>query len=153
VKAGATANYSLNFTTTGGNSVNATTFSCQGLPALSACVFTPSSLPANSPNTPFTLAITTTAAGFGLTSNRPSNRFVRPFAKLERPGVLVLFPMLAFMLFLLATTKRSFARLRLSAVNVIGFAALLLATSYISGCGGAGTGFPVGGNPGTPAGV
>jgi hypothetical protein len=66
---------------------------------------------------------------------------------------LVLFPMLAFMLFLLATTKRSFARLRLSAVNVIGFAALLLATSYISGCGGAGTGFPVGGSPGTPAGT
>ena len=153
VKAGATANYSLNFTAIGGNSASATTFSCQGLPALSACVFTPASLPANSPTTPFTLAISTTAAG-GNTIVGPANRFVGPSTRIIKPGVLALFAMLALMLSLFLIPKRKFARLRVSAIGVFGFAALLLATSYISGCGGTGTGFPLGNNnPGTPAGT
>jgi hypothetical protein len=154
VKAGATANYSLNFTTIVGNSVNATIFSCQGLPALSACVFTPSSVPANSGNTPFTLAITTTAAGTGLTGMGPANKLMRPMFRVARPGMLALFSMLALMLSIFVIPKRNFARLRMSAVSVFGFAALLLLTSYVSGCGGAGTGFPLGGGtPGTPAGT
>jgi hypothetical protein len=153
VKAGTTANYSLNFTTVGGNSASATTFGCQGLPALSACVFTPTSLPANSPTTPFTLAISTTAAG-GSTIVGPVNRFVGPSTRVIKPGVLALFVILALMFFLILIPKRKFARVRVSAIGVFGFAALLLATSCISGCGGAGTGFPLGGgNPGTPAGT
>jgi hypothetical protein len=145
VKAGATANYSLNFTTVGGNSASATTFSCQGLPALTACVFTPASLPANSPTTPFTLAISTTAAG-GTTIIGPVNKLVGPSTRVIKPGVLALFAMLALMLSVFLIPNRNFARLRVSAIGVFGFATLLLATSYISGCGG-------GGNPGTPAGA
>jgi hypothetical protein len=68
--------------------------------------------------------------------------------------MLALFSMLALMLSIFVIPKRNFARLRMSAVSVFGFAALLLLTSYISGCGGAGTGFPLGGGtPGTPAGT
>jgi hypothetical protein len=68
--------------------------------------------------------------------------------------VLALFVILALMFFLILIPKRKFARVRVSAIGVFGFAALLLATSCISGCGGAGTGFPLGGgNPGTPAGT
>ena len=148
VKAGATANYSLNFTAIIGNSVNTTTFTCTGLPALSACAFTPASLPANSPNTPFTLAITTTAAGTHSMTVGPANKFVGPFMKIVKPAMLV---MLSLMLSIFAIPKRRFARLRTSAISVFGFAALLLLTSYISGCGG---GFPLGSNsPGTPAGT
>jgi hypothetical protein len=151
VTAGGTANYSLNFTAIVGNSVNPTTFSCTGLPALSACIFNPTSLPANSPNTPFTLAITTTAAGSHLTNVGPANKFVGPLVKVAKPGVLVI---LALMLSIFAIPKRQFARLRVSAIGVFGFAAILLLTSFISGCGGAGTGFPIGNNsPGTPAGT
>jgi hypothetical protein len=62
--------------------------------------------------------------------------------------------MLALMVSVIAIPKQNFARLRRSAIGVFGFAALLLVTSYISGCGGAGTGFPLGGgSPGTPAGT
>ena len=151
VKAGATANYSLNFTAIVGNSTSATTFTCTGLPALSACVFTPASLPANSPNTPFTLAISTTAAGTHLTTVGPANKFVGPFTKALPSAALVL---VALMLSMIAIPKRRFARLRTSAIGVFGFAALLLLTSYISGCGGAGSGFPaVNNSPGTPAGT
>jgi len=58
------------------------------------------------------------------------------------------------MLTAFALPKRRFARLRVSAVGVFGFAALLLLTSYISGCGSTGTGFPIANNnPGTPAGT
>jgi hypothetical protein len=68
--------------------------------------------------------------------------------------LLTLFAMLALMLSVFAIPKRQFARLRVSAVGVFGFAALLLLTSYISGCGSAGSGFPVvNNNPGTPAGT
>lgn len=150
VTAGATANYSLNFTAIVGNSTSATTFSCTGLPALSACTFNPTSLPANSPTTPFTLAISTTAPG--RTANvGPANKFTGPFT---RPVVLTLLAMLALMLGLFALPKRQFARLRVSAVGVFGFAALLLLTSCISGCGSTGTGFPIANNnPGTPAGT
>jgi hypothetical protein len=150
VAPGSTANYSLNFTAIIGNSVNPTTFSCTGLPALSACTFNPTSLPANSPTTPFTLAISTTAPGT-TTNVGPANKFVGPFT---RPMLLTLFAMLALMLSVFAIPKRQFARLRVSAVGVFGFAALLLLTSYISGCGSAGSGFPVvNNNPGTPAGT
>jgi hypothetical protein len=150
VAPGATANYSLNFTAIVGNSVNPTTFSCTGLPALSACTFNPTSLPANSPTTPFTLAISTTAPG-RTTNVGPANKLVGPFS---RPVILTVLAMLALMLGLLALPKRQFARLRVSAVGVFGFAALLLLTSYISGCGGAGSGFPIANNnPGTPAGT
>jgi hypothetical protein len=150
VAAGATANYSLSFTAIIGNSVNPTTFSCTGLPALSACTFNPTSLPANSPTTPFTLAISTTAPG-RTTNAGPANKFVGPS---KVPALLTLLGMFALTLGLFALPKRQFARLRVSAVGVLGFAALLLLTSYISGCGGAGTGFPiVNNNPGTPAGT
>lgn len=150
VAPGATANYSLTFTAIVGNSVNPTTFSCTGLPSLSACTFNPTSLPANSPTTPFTLAISTTAPGTA-TNVGPANKFVGPF---KRPVVLTLFAMLALMLGLFALPKRRFARLRVSAVSVFGFAALLLLTSYISGCGSTGSGFPLANNnPGTPAGT
>jgi hypothetical protein len=153
VTPGATANYSLNFTAIVGNSVNPTTFSCTGLPALSACTFNPTSLPANSPTTPFTLAISTTAPGTA-TNVGPANKFVGPFARVMRPGVLAFLTMLALLLTVIAIPKRRFARLRVSAVGVFGFAALLLLTSYISGCGSTGTGFPVANNnPGTPAGT
>jgi hypothetical protein len=149
VAPGATANYSLTFTAIIGNSVNPTTFSCTGLPAFSACTFNPTSLPANSPTTPFTLAISTTAPGTA-TNVGPANKFVGPFT---RPVVLTLLAMLALMLGVFALPKRQFARLRVSAVGLCGFAALLLLTSCISGCGSTGTGFPVANNnPGTPAG-
>jgi hypothetical protein len=150
VTPGATANYSLSFTAIVGNSVNPTTFSCMGLPALSACTFNPTSLPANSPTTPFTLAISTTAPG--TTANvGPANKFVGPF---RQPGLLMLLAMLVLMLTAFAIPKRQFARMRVSAVSVFGFAALLLLTSYISGCGSTGTGFPLANNnPGTPAGT
>jgi hypothetical protein len=150
VAPGATANYSLTFTAIVGNSVNPTTFSCTGLPSLSACTFNPTSLPANSPTTPFTLAISTTAPGTA-TNIGPANKFAGPF---KRPVVLTLFAMLALMLGLFAPPKRRSARLRFSAVSVFGFAALLLVTSYISGCGSTGSGFPLANNnPGTPAGT
>jgi hypothetical protein len=159
VTAGGTANYSLTFTTVVGNSVNPTTFSCQGLPALSSCTFTPASIPANSPNTPFTLAISTTAPGH-ITGIGPTNVVGRPFQKFVRPELLGIFAMLALMLSIVAIPKRvfgsrrNFARLRSSAVSVFGFAALLLLTSYISGCSGGNSGFPIGGSsPGTPAGT
>jgi hypothetical protein len=153
VKAGTTANYSLNFTAIVGNSVNATTFTCTGLPALSACTFTPASLPANSPNTPFTLAISTTAAK-GNGGVGPANKFVGPAARLVKPLVFASLALLTLMLSIFAIPKRRFARLRISTIGVFGFAALLLAVSYISGCGGVGTGFPLGNNsPGTPAGT
>jgi hypothetical protein len=150
VKAGATANYSLNFTAVGGNSVATSTFSCEVLPALSACVFTPTSLPANSPTTPFTLAISTTAAG-ATTIIGPANNFVGPSTRVIKPDALALFAMLALMLSPILIPKRNFARLRVAAIGVFGFAGLLLVTSYISGCGAAGQ--PGGGNPGTPAGT
>ncbi|HEY4838133.1 MAG TPA: Ig-like domain-containing protein [Candidatus Acidoferrales bacterium] len=150
VAPGATANYSLTFTAIAGNSVNPTTFSCTGLPSLSTCTFNPTSLPANSPTTPFTLAISTTAPGTA-TNVGPANKLVGP---LKRPVVLTLFAMLALMLGLFVLPKRRFARLRVSAVSVFGFAALLLLTSYISGCGSTGSGFPLANNnPGTPAGT
>jgi Bacterial Ig-like domain (group 1) len=150
VTPGATANYSLTFTAIAGNSTTATTFSCSGLPALSACTFNPTSLPANSPTTPFALAISTTAPGTA-TNVGPANKFVGP---LKRPALLTLLAMLALMLTAFALRKRQFARLRVSAVGVFGFAALLLLTSYISGCGSTGTGFPLANNnPGTPAGT
>lgn len=150
VAPGATANYSLTFTAIIGNSVNPTTFSCTGLPALSACTFNPTSLPANSPTTPFTLAISTTAPG-RTTNVGPANKFVGP---LSRPALLTLLAMLALMLSMFALPKRQFARLRLSAIGAFGFAALLLLTSCISGCGAAGGGFPIANNnPGTPAGT
>jgi hypothetical protein len=153
VAPGATANYSLTFTAIVGNSVNPTTFSCTGLPSLSACTFTPTSLPANSPTTPFTLAISTTAPGTA-TNVGPANKLVGPFTRVMRPGVLALLAMLALMLTAFAIPNRRFARLRVSAVGVFGFAALLLLTSCISGCGSTGTGFPIGNNnPGTPAGT
>jgi hypothetical protein len=153
VTPGATANYSLNFTAIVGNSVNPTTFSCTGLPSLSACTFNPTSLPANSPTTPFTLAISTTAPGTA-TNVGPANKFVGPVTKLMLPGVLALLAMLALMLTAFAIPKRQFARLRVSAVGIFGFAALLLLTSYSSGCGSTGTGFPIANNnPGTPAGT
>lgn len=78
----------------------------------------------------------------------PANKFVGPFMKIVKPAMLV---MLSLMLSIFAIPKRRFARLRTSAISVFGFAALLLLTSYISGCGG---GFPLGSNsPGTPAGT
>jgi hypothetical protein len=119
------------------------------LPALSVCVFTPLSLPANSPTSAFTLAISTTAAG-GSTIVGPANQFVDPFTRFIKPSVLELFALLALMLSVIAIPKKKFARVRVSAIGVFGFATLLLATSYIAGCGAAGQ--PGGGNPGTPAG-
>jgi hypothetical protein len=150
VTAGGTANYSLNFVAIIGNTTNSTTFTCQGLPALSSCLFTPATLPANSGNGPFTLAISTTSthktANIGI-----GNKINHPLLSFLRPGSLMLFAMLAMLLTLFFAQAQKIRRLRLSAVGLI--CALVLFAGCLVGCGSLGTGFPlISTQPGTPAG-
>ncbi len=149
VAAGGTANYTLNFTAITDKSVNPTTFACQNLPASAACVFNPASLPADSPNTPFGLGISTTArptaasigsgGGFGL-----------PLGVLPA-AVLALLAMIAMSLASFSKRAPRFAPSRVAA-----FGMLVLMVGYIAGCGAVGTGFPARGSAGvqgTPAGT
>ncbi len=150
VSAGGTADYNLNFIAIVGNTTDSTTLSCQNLPSLASCLFNPATFPANSGNAPFTLAISTTAPH---TSSNigTGNRLNYPGVNSLRPGLLVLFAMLAVSMALFFTRTYKQTRARLSAIGV--FAALLLFAGCFAGCGGLGTGFPAQTIlPGTPAG-
>jgi hypothetical protein len=145
VTAGATANYSFNFTAVVGNTTNSTAFICQGLPLLSSCLFTPATLPANSGNTPFTLAISTTSTrisaniGFG-------ERHIRPLVRLSFSKLLLFFASLWALLILFSWRAFKSTQLRLTAVGL--FAALLLFAGFFAGCGGT----ALSTQPGTPPG-
>jgi hypothetical protein len=148
VAAGGTANYTLNFTAITDKSVNPTTFSCQNLPANSACAFNPPSLPADSGNTPFGLGISTTA--------RPTAASVGSGGGFGLPlGVLpaAVLALLAMIAMSLASYSKRAPGLAPSRVAALGL--LVLMVGYIAGCGAVGTGFPAGGGgvPGTPAGT
>ena len=150
VAAGGTANYSLNFTAIADKSVNPTTFACLNLPANSACAFNPPSLPADSGNTPFGLAISTTARPTTAASVGSGGGFGLPLGVL--PGVvLALLAMIAMSLASFSKREPRFAPSRVAT-----FGLLVLMVGHIAGCGAVGTGFPAGsggGVQGTPAGT
>ena len=149
VAAGGTANYTLNFVAIADKSVNPTTFSCQNLPANSACAFNPPSLPADSGNTPFGLGITTTARPTTAASVGSGGGFGLPLGVLPA-AVLALLAMIAMSLASFSKRAPKFAPARIAA-----FGMLVLMVGYIAGCGAVGTGFPArsAGVQGTPAGT
>jgi hypothetical protein len=151
VTAGGNAMFTLNFDTSGGNSLFDTTFACTaGLPRKAECIFTPPSIPAGSPDTTVTLAITTTSN----TATISSAGVVGPAIPLGGghglpPGAWQLLSL--GVLGLLAAAMVGRRRLQLSAARLCLFALLLVAGGYLAGCASGGSGFPEGAS-GTPPG-
>ena len=148
VIAGGSVNYMITFDTLGGNSLNATTFACSGLPRKADCIFTPPSLPAGSADTMVALAISTTSntatvssAGTGGGINLPGGGM--PF------GLPLLFAVVTLGLLSLVALRSE--ALRASAGRLCLLALLLVAGSYLAGCASDGNGFPEGAS-GTPPG-
>ncbi len=137
VRAGQTATYTLTITPEGGMFPNPVSFACSGLPALSSCSLSPTSVTPGSDSVASTLAITSTAPVFAL---------VPPISGVGTRtlwvGVLVLVT-----LGIVTVKRRSLAFALPAAV----LAVLLVAQV---GCGGGrGGGGPRLVSPGTPAGT
>jgi hypothetical protein len=154
VTAGGSATFSMNFDTSGGNSLFPTTFACTaGLPRKTACVFNPASIPAGSPDTAVTLTITTTSNTVTVSTAGAAAPMI-PIGGGGGglpPGAWPTIVMGVLGLFGLATWRRQ--ALRLSAARLCLLALVLVAGGYLAGCAGGpdGSGFPEGAS-GTPPG-
>jgi len=113
---------------------SAITFACSGLPTLSTCSFTPSTVPAGSPQVDVVLTINTTGPSAALARSQIFYAAWLPFTGAGLFGIVMI-----------ATRKRS--RKAAASLAVL---ALMLAILLI-GCGGHSTTPPT--NPGTPVGT
>ena len=148
VTAGASATYTLNLDTAGGNSLLPTTFACSGLPRKAECIFNPSMIPAGSPDTTVTLTITTTSNTVTVSSAGVAAPMI-PTGGGMPPGGWLAIGISVLGLFTLASMKRQ--ALRLSGARLCLLGLLLVAGGYAAGCAGDGGGFPEGAS-GTPPG-
>ncbi len=139
VRAGQSASFT--FTVTPGGGFNsAVSFNCSGLPALSTCTFTPTSVTPNGTPVPVTLAVKTTGPNAGLQAPHLPNS--------QRP-VLALWTLsgVGMMGMVVAWSRRKNKYGWLSPVAIVGFSVLVMTLTAL-GCGG-GNSKP----PQTPAGV
>ncbi len=143
VTAGQAANFTISLTTTGGPTVNATTFSATGNPAATTVTFNPQSITAGSSTGSTTLTITTTARA--AVPRMPSDRQMPPWPFVLIPLVVILTS--------LALLRQGIRIPRYA--RYLPLAALVLAVAWVAGCGGGGA--SSGGGPpaqqGTPAGT
>lgn len=139
VVAGKTAGFMLSITPQGGDFNTAIALSCSGLPAKTACSFTPTSVTPGGAVASVTMAISTTATSASPTPNL-NNKLLMMF-------VLGL-PMGAM---LVVRSRRSAPANRATGSLVLGSLVIMLLLSF-TGCGGGGTGGPPPPTPGTTPG-
>lgn len=134
VTAGQPAQFTISATALGGSGAfynNPISFSCTGLPSLSACSFSPASITPGTGTATSTLTITTTAPSAAAARPAPFNPLPFYFALLGMPLALVV----------LRRAPRS---------RKFGLLGIVLLALLMPACGGGGDATPRGGGGGTP---